>query len=276
MYLYSCALLLGAEVAAAWARPPEGPGAPLLDPAQARVPRALRPAGNARAAQGRPAASRLGSADAPSLSTRRRDRPLGPRRDRGRERARAGPSRSSPTATRRSCAWSSRRRSADRASRTARSTSTRSSTSPRSRCAAPGPARISSRSPPPAPTSARGSTSTTSTSRATRSSPAAATSSGRAGSTKGTKPTAYAHVATEKGRLALQYWFFYPFNDFNNTHEGDWEMIQLNFDAPDAQQALETQPTEVGYSPARGGRALGLGRREAEQGRRDAPGRLRG
>ncbi len=27
MYVYSCALLLGAEVAAAWARPPEGPGA---------------------------------------------------------------------------------------------------------------------------------------------------------------------------------------------------------------------------------------------------------
>ena len=30
MYLYSCALLLGAEVAAAWARPPSGEGGPLL------------------------------------------------------------------------------------------------------------------------------------------------------------------------------------------------------------------------------------------------------
>ena len=38
----------------------------------------------------------------------------------------------------------------------------------------------------------------------------------------------------ELGKVALQYWFFYPFNDFNNTHEGDWEMIQLVFDAPDA------------------------------------------
>ena len=36
---------------------------------------------------------------------------------------------------------------------------------------------------------------------------------------------------TYPGRLALQYWFFYVFNDWNNTHEGDWEMIQLNFDA---------------------------------------------
>ena len=23
------------------------------------------------------------------------------------------------------------------------------------------------------------------------------------------------------GKLALQYWFFYPANDFNNKHEGD-------------------------------------------------------
>ena len=33
------------------------------------------------------------------------------------------------------------------------------------------------------------------------------------------------------GKIALQYWFFYVFNDFNNLHEGDWEMIQLDFDA---------------------------------------------
>ena len=69
--------------------------------------------------------------------------------------------------------------------------------------------------------------------------------------TTGTSPTAYSHIATEPGypgKLSLQYWFFYPFNDFNNTHEGDWEMIQLVFDAPDAAAALERPPTEVGYS----------------------------
>jgi hypothetical protein len=70
--------------------------------------------------------------------------------------------------------------------------------------------------------------------------------------TRGTKPTVYAHTAAEKGKLALQYWLFYPFNDFNNTHEGDWEMIQLNFDAPDAERALETSPTDVGYSQHEG------------------------
>lgn len=67
----------------------------------------------------------------------------------------------------------------------------------------------------------------------------------------GTPTTAYAHVATEAGKpgkLALQYWFYYPFNDFNNKHESDWEMIQLMFDAGSAADALKTSPTEVGYS----------------------------
>ncbi|MFI5053524.1 MAG: hypothetical protein ACHQDE_04115 [Acidimicrobiia bacterium] len=68
-------------------------------------------------------------------------------------------------------------------------------------------------------------------------------------------PTVYAHVATDAahpGKLALQYWFFYVFNDFNNLHEGDWEMIQLDFDAATPAQALGQQPTEVGYSQHEG------------------------
>ena len=73
--------------------------------------------------------------------------------------------------------------------------------------------------------------------------------------TAGSKPVVYAHVATEPeypGKVALQYWFFYPFNDFNNTHEGDWEMIQLVFDAKDAQDALKKDPVDVGYSSHEG------------------------
>lgn len=65
----------------------------------------------------------------------------------------------------------------------------------------------------------------------------------------------YAHVATDAdhpGKLALQYWFFWVFNEFNNLHEGDWEMIQLNFDAADARTALAGQPVEVGYSSHEG------------------------
>src|SRR5215203_154298 len=73
--------------------------------------------------------------------------------------------------------------------------------------------------------------------------------------TRGRAPTVYAHVAAEDGypgQLALQYWLFYPFNDFNNLHEGDWEMIQLVFDARGAREALRTKPTTVGYSSHEG------------------------
>jgi hypothetical protein len=64
-------------------------------------------------------------------------------------------------------------------------------------------------------------------------------------------PTVYAHVAADPafpGRLSLEYWFFYVFNDYNNTHEGDWESIRLVFDAATPAAALRTTPTAVGYS----------------------------
>jgi Membrane domain of glycerophosphoryl diester phosphodiesterase len=70
------------------------------------------------------------------------------------------------------------------------------------------------------------------------------------------EPTVYAHVATEAAypdRLALQYWFYYPYNDWNNLHEGDWEMIQLVFAAASAEEALAEAPLEVGYSQHEGG-----------------------
>ncbi len=74
--------------------------------------------------------------------------------------------------------------------------------------------------------------------------------------TEGTKPTVYAHVVTDPGhpgKVALQYWFYYVFNDWNNTHEGDWEMVQLVFDAADAREALDGgEPVEIGYSQHEG------------------------
>src|SRR6478735_2314713 len=74
--------------------------------------------------------------------------------------------------------------------------------------------------------------------------------------TKGSEPTVYAHVASDPAdpdRTALQYWIFYPFNDFNNKHEGDWEMIQLDFTGADAAAALAADhPDEVGYSSHEG------------------------
>ena len=74
--------------------------------------------------------------------------------------------------------------------------------------------------------------------------------------TADTEPTVYAHVATEAAypeRLALQYWFYYPYNDWNNLHEGDWEMIQLVFAAASAEEALAEAPLGVGYSQHEGG-----------------------
>ena len=67
----------------------------------------------------------------------------------------------------------------------------------------------------------------------------------------GSRPTTYAHVATDAshpGELALQYWFFYVFNNFNDKHEGDWEMIQVDFHAGSAEEALASKPFEIGYS----------------------------
>ena len=58
--------------------------------------------------------------------------------------------------------------------------------------------------------------------------------------------------AAKPGQLALQYWFFYLFNDYNDKHEGDWEMIQLDFAASDPAQALTQTPDEIGYSQHEG------------------------
>lgn len=64
-------------------------------------------------------------------------------------------------------------------------------------------------------------------------------------------PTTYARVVidAEEQRLALQYWFFWYFNDWNNTHESDWEMIQLFWDdVGGVEGALERPPDRAGYS----------------------------
>jgi hypothetical protein len=79
---------------------------------------------------------------------------------------------------------------------------------------------------------------------------------------RGGSPTVYAHVVADPGhpgQLSLQYWFFYVYNQFNNLHEGDWEMIQLDFDAADAGEALSKLPVRVGYSSHEGAESAGWG-----------------
>jgi len=68
-------------------------------------------------------------------------------------------------------------------------------------------------------------------------------------------PTVYARVATEQahpGRLVVQYWVFWVFNDWNDRHEGDWEMLQLAFEAADVEAALRTEPVEVAVAQHEG------------------------
>ncbi|MEZ5248004.1 MAG: hypothetical protein R2713_01950 [Ilumatobacteraceae bacterium] len=66
-------------------------------------------------------------------------------------------------------------------------------------------------------------------------------------------PTVYARILpADGGGLALQYWFFYVYNDWNDRHEGDWEMIQLSFDVADPGAALLTAPRVVAYAQHEG------------------------
>ena len=57
----------------------------------------------------------------------------------------------------------------------------------------------------------------------------------------------YAHIAREPGYagFAVQYWFYYYFNQFNDLHESDWEGMQITFDAKDATEALAKGPNEI-------------------------------
>jgi hypothetical protein len=69
-------------------------------------------------------------------------------------------------------------------------------------------------------------------------------------------PVAYAHVAREPGTrgVALQYWFYYWYNHFNDLHESDWEMIQLAFDdAASVEEALAGTPSHIAYAQHGGG-----------------------
>lgn len=51
------------------------------------------------------------------------------------------------------------------------------------------------------------------------------------------KNVLYGHAVEANGRLWLQYWLWYFYNDYQlafgiGTHEGDWEMVQLRIDDP--------------------------------------------
>jgi len=50
-------------------------------------------------------------------------------------------------------------------------------------------------------------------------------------------PTQYAHLfwlSKADSLLAVSYWFYYPYDKFSNSHEGDWEHINVILDVTDA------------------------------------------
>ena len=68
-------------------------------------------------------------------------------------------------------------------------------------------------------------------------------------------PTTYARVATDidhPDQIALQFWLFWVYNDWNDRHEGDWEMLQIVFNAHSADEALLTAPVEVNVAQHEG------------------------
>jgi hypothetical protein len=72
------------------------------------------------------------------------------------------------------------------------------------------------------------------------------------------QPTTYVEVAIDEGKreIYLQYWFWYLFNDWNNLHESDWEMVQLVFDTADPAEALVIGPDEVGFAQHESGQLV--------------------
>ncbi|MBT4985994.1 MAG: hypothetical protein HOJ85_15515 [Ilumatobacter sp.] len=68
--------------------------------------------------------------------------------------------------------------------------------------------------------------------------------------------TVYAHIVQPSdapGKLVVQYWTYWYYNDWNNKHESDWEGISLLFDASSIDEALAATPIEIGYSQHEGG-----------------------
>lgn len=63
----------------------------------------------------------------------------------------------------------------------------------------------------------------------------------------------YGRVIRQSGWLALQYWFFYPFNNWRsgffgaNDHEGDWEMITVYLSESESMPG-EIRPEWVAYA----------------------------
>ena len=53
------------------------------------------------------------------------------------------------------------------------------------------------------------------------------------------EPQVYGRAVVDGDVLVAQYWLYYVYNDWNDRHESDWEMVQLEFDTASVADALE-------------------------------------
>jgi hypothetical protein len=78
------------------------------------------------------------------------------------------------------------------------------------------------------------------------------------------KPSVYARISEqiEDGYTVLQYWLFYYFNDWRDYHEGDWELVQLNFTGKTAKEIIEAgeEPLSAAYSQHQAGQQMSWGK----------------
>jgi len=72
-------------------------------------------------------------------------------------------------------------------------------------------------------------------------------------------PSIYGRVTKDQGQLVAQYWFYWAYNQWNDLHESDWEMIQLHFDTDDVDKALKQGPSRYAYAQHEGAEVADAG-----------------
>ena len=74
----------------------------------------------------------------------------------------------------------------------------------------------------------------------------------------------YGRVTSEREAIVVQYWFFWVYNQWNDVHEGDWEMIQLVFDGSSPTEALAHGPTTYAYAQHEGSEYATVGENDGK------------
>jgi hypothetical protein len=80
----------------------------------------------------------------------------------------------------------------------------------------------------------------------------------------GADPAVYGRVVVDGDQVVAQYWLYWVYNDWNDRHEGDWEMIQLVFDAATPAEALATTPQVYAFAQHEGSEYARVGDNDAK------------